>query len=203
MQADNSGNYSYGYSSDGTLVPYTNSQRDQMVGSGFGSGAFQAMLNQNEKNNSMAKDPSYNPWVLDANQLQKNSAYIPEDYFITGNNLGNNIMTGGTAPGSGRGIGNPNAGSSPLGTPSPSSGYPAMTNSYNLGAPPSQPTSPVGPLGPGGTPIQNSQPAAQHPVAGNPSDPKFATQALSQAVSDSGSRGFNPWSMQGEANARN
>lgn len=66
-------------------------------------------------------------------------------------------------------------------------GYPAMQNPYGLG-------SVVG----GGTSGGGT------PTPGSASAPSFNTTPVTsnQAATDSSSRGFNPWSMQGEANAR-
>lgn len=116
-------------------------------------------------------DTVNNPWAMHANDLQNNSSYLPDNYFVSGKNSGSNLRAsqgGVMAPG-------PTA---PAGT------YPAMQNSFGLGSPP--------------TPAAAPTPA---PTNGA-SDPNFAVKSLSTAVSDSGSKGFNPWSMQGEANAR-
>ncbi len=55
--------------------------------------------------------------------------------------------------------------------------YPAMANSYGIG----------------------QQPQA---VPGQASNPSFQAQPLTQTMPDSGSRGFNPWSLAGESNSR-
>ncbi len=56
--------------------------------------------------------------------------------------------------------------------------YPAMPNSYGLGSQPSD------------------------PIAGAASNPDFNAQPITVAVPDTASRGFNPWSLSGEANSR-
>lgn len=56
--------------------------------------------------------------------------------------------------------------------------YPAMTNSYGLGG--------------------QQSPA----VPGSASNPAFGAQPITVTVPDTASRGFNPWSLTGEANAR-
>ncbi len=55
--------------------------------------------------------------------------------------------------------------------------YPTMSNSYGIG----------------------EQPSA---VPGQAAGPSFQTQPLNVTMPDSGSRGFNPWSLSGESNAR-
>lgn len=57
--------------------------------------------------------------------------------------------------------------------------YPAMQNTYGLG----------GPVAP-----------AQ---AGSDSNPSYDSKPITSDAGSSGSRGFNPWSLQGEATARN
>lgn len=69
------------------------------------------------------------------------------------------------------------------------SGYPAYTNSYGLGSTP-QP-----PAGAGG----QDQSAVSQGMASNPDYLKDALTASAQSVA---SRGFNPWSLTGESNAR-
>lgn len=54
--------------------------------------------------------------------------------------------------------------------------YPAMQNSYGLGD--------------------------TGPTPGTASNPNYLTQPMSVTMPDSSSRGFNPWSLQGESNAR-
>lgn len=63
------------------------------------------------------------------------------------------------------------------GTPSSTSTYPTMTNSYGLGT-------------------------SSAPVVGSASNPSFNGQPITVDVPDTSSRGFNPWSLTGEANAR-
>lgn len=58
--------------------------------------------------------------------------------------------------------------------------YPALPNEYGLG--------------------DTSQ--FQGAVPGSQSNPSYMTSPLSTTVPDSGSRGFNPWSLLGESNAR-
>lgn len=58
------------------------------------------------------------------------------------------------------------------------SAYPAMTNAYGLGS---------------------SQSSA---IPGSASNPAFGAAPLTIAVPDTASRGFNPWSLTGESNAR-
>lgn len=58
------------------------------------------------------------------------------------------------------------------------SSYPATTNDYGLGSTQSQ------------------------PVAGSASNPTYGGQPITLTVPDTSSRGFNPWSLSGEANAR-
>lgn len=60
------------------------------------------------------------------------------------------------------------------------SAYPAMQNSYGLGN-------------------MGQQPSA---IPGSASNPSYQTQPINITMPDSGSRGFNPWSLQGESNAR-
>lgn len=64
-------------------------------------------------------------------------------------------------------------------TTSNGSNYPAMSNSYGLGSSINSPTMPVG----------NS---------GN----NYAQNPINISMPDSSSRGFNPWSLTGESNAR-
>ena len=56
-------------------------------------------------------------------------------------------------------------------------GYPAMSNAYGLGQ-------------------------QVDPMAGAASNPDYATNPITVPVPDTASRGFNPWSLTGEANAR-
>lgn len=58
--------------------------------------------------------------------------------------------------------------------------YPAMQNAYGLGGPMDQPEA----------------------VPGTASNPNYMEEGLTTTMPDSGSRGFNPWSLTGEANAR-
>lgn len=58
------------------------------------------------------------------------------------------------------------------------SAYPAMSNAFGLGS--SQST----------------------PIPGSASNPGYGSQPISITVPDSSSRGFNPWSLTGEANSR-
>lgn len=58
------------------------------------------------------------------------------------------------------------------------SSYPAMTNAYGLGS-------------------QESS-----AIPGSASNPGFGAQPISLTVPDTASRGFNPWSLTGESNAR-
>lgn len=60
------------------------------------------------------------------------------------------------------------------------SSYPAMQNSYGLGNYGQQPTA----------------------IPGSASNPSYQTQPMNVVMPDSASRGFNPWSLQGESNAR-
>lgn len=60
------------------------------------------------------------------------------------------------------------------------SAYPAMQNSYGLGN-------------------TGQQPQA---IPGTASNPSYQTQPMNVTMPDSASRGFNPWSLQGESNAR-
>lgn len=55
-------------------------------------------------------------------------------------------------------------------------GYPAMPNAFGLG--------------------QTFQ------VAGSQSNPEYLNQPINKVMPESSSRGFNPWSLQGESNAR-
>jgi hypothetical protein len=57
------------------------------------------------------------------------------------------------------------------------SAYPTMANDYNLG----QQTA---------------------PVPGAASNPDYSTKPITVTMNDSSSRGFNPWSLSGEATAR-
>lgn len=59
------------------------------------------------------------------------------------------------------------------------SSYPAMQNSFGLGA--------------------SNTPGA---IPGSASSPGFGATPINITMPDSGSRGFNPWSLQGESNAR-
>lgn len=68
------------------------------------------------------------------------------------------------------------AGETSAGAPANQGAYPAMANDYGLGQ--AQPTS------------------------ASSSSPGYASQDISVTVPDSGSRGFNPWSLQGEALSR-
>lgn len=133
----------------------------------------QASLNQ------QPIDPN-NPWADPTNTaaLSKNSSYLPENYTVGGATKVN-AYDGTPADWTPKTPSMPTNGS-----------YPAMANSYGLGGQPAQPQA-------------QTQAQTQAPVQGNTSDPNFAVKALSQAVNDSGSKGFNPWSMQGEANVRN
>ncbi len=132
----------------------------------------------------MPTPPTNSPWAFGNNQkqLQNNSSYLPDNYMIEGNQNPHQAYDQGGTP------------QNPLPNQN-NTGYPAMANSMGLGTTPSPAAGSMG----GGTPTGPSIGA----TPGNLSDPSFATKALSQAVSDSGSRGFNPWSMQGESNARN
>lgn len=62
--------------------------------------------------------------------------------------------------------------------------YPTMTNSYGLGQMASAAANPVG------------------AVTGSASAPSFAANPVTSVVPDASSRGFNPWSLTGEALAR-
>lgn len=65
------------------------------------------------------------------------------------------------------------------GTPADGGGnpaYPTMANSYGLGT--------------------------SAPIPGSASNPAFGSQPITVSVPDTSSRGFNPWSLTGEANAR-
>lgn len=200
----------------------TQAQEQQLQSLGmFGmdtSSIRQQMLAQDETSylqNTVSTNSGNNPWMMDSQQLSKNSSYMPDNYFVSGNGVagGQGVINspdaqgGNTAEiiqGPGTNLaGNQGQGSAPgLGVPgglnnqdTNASTYPTMQNSYGLGT--NGATSPVG-----GTPANAIQPQAQSPIPGNASDPNYAVNSLSAAVSDSGSRGFNPWSMQGEANAR-
>lgn len=58
------------------------------------------------------------------------------------------------------------------------SAYPAMTNSYGLGT------------------------GASAPIPGAAANPSYLQQPLTTQLPDTSSRGFNPWSLSGESNAR-
>lgn len=58
------------------------------------------------------------------------------------------------------------------------SSYPATTNTFGLGD------------------------TQSTPVAGSASNPTYGGQPISVSIPDTSSRGFNPWSLSGEANAR-
>lgn len=177
------------------------------------------MLEQNKTSylaGTVSNQSGNNPWLLDAQQLSKNSSYNPDNYFVSGNGVagGQGIinslddkggMTAEIIQGPGTNLaGNQGAVGKGLGVPgglnnqeTNATTYPTMQNSFGLGT--NGATSPQGP----GTGIDNIQPLMQAPIPGNQSDPNYAVNKLAQAVGDSGSRGFNPWSTQGEANARN
>lgn len=66
------------------------------------------------------------------------------------------------------------------------SGYPAYPNAFGLGD----------------TSSFSSQEQAFNPQPAAVGAPSFQAQPLNQPASDSSSRGFNPWSLSGEANSR-
>lgn len=71
--------------------------------------------------------------------------------------------------------------------------YPAYANSYGLGTQVNQ-TSQAAP--------QNAAPAPTQATPGAASSPDYLMQALNATAQNVASRGFNPWSLTGEANAR-
>lgn len=132
-----------------------------------------------------------NPWFDPSNTqaLAKNSTFMPDNYFAGNKQVAvdaNNPSTWNTSGPAGWTTNKLNAtpeSASPSvmgGAPRNSlSGYPAMPNSYGLG-----------------------QQQSQGAVPGAASNPNFNASSLSDAINDSGSKGLNPWSLQGEANAR-
>lgn len=203
----------------------TQAQEEQLqsMGSIFGGDQMreqmrQQMLAQNESSylqKTVSNTPGNNPWLLDAQKLSKDSSYNPDNYFVSGNGIaggqgvinspdaqgGNTAeiiqgpgtnLAGSQGQGTGKGLGVPGGLNN---QDTNASTYPTMQNAFGLGT--NGAPSPAG-----GTPVDSIQPSMQAPIPGNNSDPNYAVNALSKAVGDSGSRGFNPWSMQGEANAR-
>ena len=75
-------------------------------------------------------------------------------------------------------------------------GYPTMPNQYGIG------TQSMDSSGQGsfGASAVSGGPAG--PTAGAASNPAYGAQPLTSSAPDTSSRGFNPWSLTGEANAR-
>lgn len=127
--------------------------------------------------------PVYNP--QGSTEGYSNSTYLPSNYFSDAGQ--NALQSADTPPAAPIPVGSAVQNSTPAG-----STYPTMANSYGLG------TQGTAPAASTATPSPTTSTASP----GNPSSPDYATEQLASAVSDSGSRGFNPWSMIGESNSR-
>ena len=143
-----------------------------------------------------------NPWSNSQNvqSIDHNSGFLPQNYFNPGSQVADynvGAITQATSP---QYTPSTPTTSTPSGTqastpgaPSSQGSYPAMTNQYGLGSTPT----PQGPA-PGASPSL----ASPAPMAAAPTSNDQAVNSLTSAITDSGSKGMNPWSLQGESNAR-
>lgn len=95
---------------------------------------------------------------------------------------------------------NPNA-QAPINT-APQQNYNYSTGQYDPSSASSYPTYPNDAGVGSQAPFSGSTQTPTTPMAGSSSNPGYLAQSINVQVPDTSSRGFNPWSLTGESNAR-